>query len=277
MNSFPMTKIAGIEISRVTVGTNPFNGFSHFSAARDRWLRSYFTVERMIEVLEACREEGLNAMLGPTSEMNYEAIREHERQTGHHWVWMCTPGGRIWKDVVPGVKWSADHGAEFCLPHQGFTDNNLIVAEDRIEGAPEILQCIRDHGMIPGWSAHRPEVIIISDKAGYDVETYILPYNSAGFLCAVETDWTGKVIRDTPKPVICIKPLGAGRIMPPTGLSFVLNSNKPTDTVAIGFLSPDEAKEDIAIARDIIERREREIELQYTRSKAALVREKAVA
>lgn len=277
MNAFPMTKIGSIEVARLTCGTNTFNGFSHFSAARDRWLREYFTVERVVEVLEVCRQEGINAIIGPTSEMNYQAIREHERQTGHTWIWMCTPGGRSWKDVVPGVKWCADHGAQICLPHQGYTDNNLVVAEDRIEGAPELLQTIRDHGMVPGWSTHRPETILVSDKAGYDVEAYILPYNSIGFLCAVETDWTGRVIRDTPKPVICIKPLGAGRIMPPTGLSFVINSNKPTDTVAIGFLSPGEAKEDIGIARDLIERREREIELQYTRSKAPLVREKAVA
>jgi hypothetical protein len=277
MNTFPMTKIGGIEVSRVTCGTNTFYGFSHFSAARDRWLRQHFTAERIMEVLEACRLEGINVTISSPNEGYYQILREHERQTGHHWVWMCTPGGKMWEEVVPGVKWCADHGVEICLPHQCYTDNNLIPAEKRIAGGPELLQAIRDHGMIPGWSTHRPETIIVCDEAAYDVETYILPYNSIGFLCPVETDWTGRVIRDTPKPVICIKPLGAGRIMPPTGFSFVFGSNKPIDTVAIGFLSPDEAKEDIGIARDLIERREREIELQYTRSKSALVRGKAAA
>jgi len=278
MSDFPMTSIGGIPVSRVVCGTNPFLGFSHFSHSRDAWLRRYFTVERIIEVLEVCREFGLNTIIGPTSELAWKATRDHERQTGHHWVWLCTPGGRTWKDVVPGVKWCADHGTEVCLPHQGYTDNNLVTAEDRIEGAPELLQTIRDHGMIPGWSTHRPETILVSDKAGYDVETYILPYNSIGFLCPVETDWTGHVIRETPKPVICIKPLGAGRIMPPTGLGFVINSNKFIDTVAIGFMGPEEAKEDLTIARDLLEQRgqqaAKEYELQYTRSKASLVREK---
>ena len=32
---------------------------------------------------------------------------------------------------------------------------------------------IRDAGMIPGLSAHMPEVIQYADKNGYDVETYI--------------------------------------------------------------------------------------------------------
>ncbi len=272
MASLPMTNIGGIDVSRVTCGTNPFNGFSHFSHARDMWLKGYFTKERIVEVLEAAREEGINAILGPPSELNYEAIREHERQTGHKWVWMCTPEARKWKDVVPGVKWCADHGVDICMPHQGFTDNNLIVADERIDGAEELLQVIRDHGMIPGWSTHRPETLIITDKRGYDVAAYILPYNCAGFLCQVETDWTGRLIREAQKPVIVIKPLGAGRIMPPTALNFVFSTIKPVDTVAIGFMSAQELHEDLKIVREVLENRVTDVELQYTRSKAPLVR-----
>ncbi len=272
MNSFPMTNIGGLEVSRVTLGTNPFVGSAHFSKARADWLVRYFTEERVIEVLEACRLEGLNVICGsPNVEITYNAMREHERQTGHHWIWFCTPWGDKWRDVAENAKWCADHGAEFCLPHQQYTDNNLIVAGNRIDGAPELLQEIRDLGMIPGWSTHRPETIVVSDSAGYDVETYIQPYNSTGFLCHVETDWVGSIIRSAKKPVLCIKPLGAGRIMPPTALGFVFGSIKPTDTVAIGFLSPEEVKEDIAIARDLIEQNDREAELQYTRSKESLV------
>ena len=40
---------------------------------------------------------------------------------------------------------------------------------------------IRDHGMIPGLSAHMPELVVFSDLNGYDVETYIQIYNCAGF------------------------------------------------------------------------------------------------
>ncbi len=274
--TFPMTNVGGIEVSRVTVGTNPFVGSAHFSDARARWLRKYFTVERVIEVLEACREEGLNVICGsPKVDVTYEAMREHERQTGHHWIWFCTPWGKKWTDVVEDAKWCADHGAEFCLPHQQFTDNNLIQSQNRIDGAPELLQAIRDLGMIPGWSTHKPETIVVSDSAGYDVETYIQPYNATGFLCQMETDWVGNIIRNAKKPVLCIKPLGAGRIMPPTALGFVFNSIKPNDTVSIGFLSPEEVHEDVAIARDLIEQREHEHALQYTRSKESLVSETA--
>ena len=50
MKTFPMTNIGGIDVSRVTVGTNPFVGSAHFSKARADWLVRYFTVERVVEV-----------------------------------------------------------------------------------------------------------------------------------------------------------------------------------------------------------------------------------
>ena len=121
-----------------------------------------------------------------------------------------------------------------------------------------------------GWSTHRPETIVVSDAAGYDIDTYVQPFNSIGFLCSVETDWVSHVIQHAQHPVVCIKPLGAGRVMPPTGLQFVYKNCKPNDTVAIGLLSVEETQEDIKIVRYLLEGSEEEIKLQETRSKAGL-------
>jgi hypothetical protein len=266
----PKTKIGDVEITRMILGSNTFHGFSHFSAAKDNWLKEYFTREKTYELVEAAANLGMNAVVSNTREDFYEILQELERNTGHHMVWICTPGAKTAKEVEPGVRWCADHGVEICMPHQVYTDNNLIPAQNRIEGAEELLSLIRSLGMEPGWSTHRPEAIAVSDAAGYDVAAYIQPYNSIGFLCPVETDWVARVINRTPKPVICIKPLGAGRIMPPTGLSFVYNSIKPTDTVCIGVLSPQEAEEDVKLALSIMEKQEAGVQLQYTRSKQVL-------
>jgi len=266
----PKTKIGDVEITRMILGSNTFHGFSHFSAARSNWLKQYFTREKTYELVEAAANLGMNAVLSSAREDFYDILQELERNTGHHMVWICTPSGVTAKDVEPGVKWCADHGVEICMPHQMYTDNNLIPAQNRIEGAEELLALIRSLGMEPGWSTHRPEAITVSDKAGYDIAAYIQPYNSIGFLCSVETDWVARVIRNTPKPVICIKPLGAGRIMPPTALDFVYNSLKPIDTVCIGVLSPQEAEEDVKIAISVMEKQQVNVELQYSRSKQAL-------
>jgi len=71
---------------------------------------------------------------------------------------------------------------------------------------------------------------------------------------------------------MCIKPLAAGRILPPTGFSFVFNSIKPNDMVCVGTMSTFEAEEDIRLCREIIEKRSAlPAELTFSRSKSALV------
>lgn len=270
MNRFPTTDIGGIEISRLVCGSNPFFGYSHFSHARDTWLKKYFTVDRIAEVLHACVEEGINAVVSGMEERMGQAIEKVREVTGVHVNWICTPGGMTLDECLDGVRWCADHHVEICMPHPSYTDNNLLIAETRIRGAERITELVRELGMVPGFSTHRPETVTVGDRAGYDIETYIQPYNPIGFLCAVETDWACRIINGTPKPIICIKPLAAGRVLPPTGLGFVYNSVKPNDTVACGFMSPEEAQEDIGIARQILAGLEVEVELTDSRSKMAL-------
>lgn len=270
MRTLPMTEIGGRSISRVLCGSNCFFGHSHFSAARSNWLRRHFTIDRIVEVMCAAAEEGVNGTISGDVEEMAEAIARVKKLTGVEYQWMATPGGANIEELIRGIHHSAELGAQICMPHVSYTDNNLLVAEKTIVGAEEITALTRELGMGTGWSTHRPETIVVSDAAGYDIDTYVQPFNSIGFLCSVETDWVSHVIRNAHHPVVCIKPLGAGRIMPPTGLQFVYHNCKPTDTCAIGFMSPEEAEEDIKVVRYILEQTEEQLALQETRSKAGL-------
>jgi hypothetical protein len=122
--------------------------------------------------------------------------------------------------------------------------------------------------MIPGLSTHRPETISSMDRSGKDVETYVLPFNSIGFLSGVEVEWVRKVITSSTKPVISIKPLAAGRITPEIGLPFVLRSIRDKDAMALGFSSVLEVEEDMEIVRGIISDSPEDIPLSTSRSKA---------
>lgn len=271
---FPMTELGGNAVSRLTIGTNTFHGFSHFSHARSEWLKRHFTPERTYEVLELCANEGLNLTVAATRPDYKELLDEVERNTGHHIYYIATPGGATLEDLKKDIDRCADIGAEYCWPHTSWTDSHLLTSENRIVDGPEILEYIRKRGMIPGWSTHRPETVVVSDRNGYDCAGYIQIFNSIGFLCQVETDWMRNIIRNTPRPIVSIKPLAAGRVMPPTGFGFVYSNIKPIDTVAIGMMSVEEAKEDISIARQCIEAAAQgpEAQLQYSRSKADLVK-----
>jgi len=250
--AFPTTSIEGVELSRLVIGSNWLMGYSHQSAAKDRWIRSYMTRERIVQVLKAFVAQGINCVLSGTVPLMHEAIQITEAETGVKLHWMCTPNGEHVDDLMPGIEQCAEWGVTFCMPHQHWTDGNMVVNETRIIGIEQVTKRIRELGMIPGLSTHRPETVVVCDRAGYDVATYIQIYNALGFLCQIETDWIAKVIQDTPKPVIAIKPLAAGRLMPETGLSFVLNSIKPIDLVCVGCMTPDEAESDVRIAREII-------------------------
>jgi hypothetical protein len=129
---------------------------------------------------------------------------------------------------------------------------------------------IRARGMIPGLSTHMPETVIFADKMDADVETYIQLYNSAGFLMQVEADWVMRIIREAKKPVMTIKPLAAGRILPVVGLAFVWNTIRDQDMVTIGTTTPNEAREVIELSLDLLNRRLPENQLQETRSKKSL-------
>lgn len=270
MRTLPMTEIAGYPVSRLLCGSNSFFGHSHFSAARSEWLRRHFTLDRIVEVMCAAAEEGVNGTISGNEPRMAEAIAQVEKLTGVKYVWMATPGANTLDELKKGIQESKDMGAQICMPHVMYTDNHLLVAEQKIQGAEEITALVRELGMGTGWSTHRPETIVVSDAAGYDIDTYVQPFNATGFLCSVETDWVAHVIQNAKKPVVCIKPLGAGRIMPPTGLQFVYKNCKPSDTVAIGLMSVEETLEDIKIVRQLLEGSTEEIKLQETRSKAGL-------
>jgi len=129
---------------------------------------------------------------------------------------------------------------------------------------------IRERGMIPGLSTHMPVTVTIADKTGADVETYIQLYNAAGFLMQVEADWVMRIIQNAKKPVMTIKPLAAGRLLPVVGLAFVWSTLRDQDMVTIGTSTPDEAREVIDISMDLLSRRVPDYELQTTRSKGEL-------
>jgi hypothetical protein len=272
---FPQTSIGGVQVSRLLCGSNIFFGFSHFSAARDKWLRKHFTVERIADVLAYCLEQGVNGVVSGPQPKLHEAIQIAEQRTGREIVWVCTPGAggeACTGDVKDDIAWCARHDVKVCLPHPVWTDARIIQYENRIAEAEETLACIREHDMVPGFSTHRIETVIISDKRGYDTEVYIQLYNALGFLMPVETDWAARIINGTSKVVIAIKPLAAGRLMPPTGLHFSFGTIKPIDTVCIGLMSVEEAEESIALARSLLTGSGEEVELAVTRSKAHLVK-----
>ncbi|NQT20614.1 MAG: hypothetical protein HQ592_12980 [Planctomycetes bacterium] len=275
-DEFPRTTVGGVSLSRMIIGTNWFLGFSHTSLAQDKFIKSYQTRENVADILAVFLNAGVNAIMGSPNQMLTDAINDAQQRTGRELIQIITPGfdvtgkGKAEDQPEAQLDKAKKLGATFCFPHTSAIEELIDKRAKVIRDIDKYTNMIRDREMIPGLSCHMPESVTYADAQGADVETYIQLYNAAGFLMQVEIDWVMSVIRNAKKPVMTIKPLAAGRLMPVVGLAFVWNTLRDQDMVTIGTTTPDEAREVIDISLDLLARRVPDYDLQSTRSKANL-------
>ena len=281
MSDFPRTQIEDLSVPRLIAGANWFMGATHQSVAKDRFIRHHMTRERIADVLEVFFNAGVNAVLGagPSGVHLNQAIADAEDRTGREAIKISAPALRVDRSAEADDENArvldayAEIGCRVCMPHQSTTDAMISVPTRRIEDMERLLAMIRERGMIPGLSTHRPESVLYADETKLDVGTYIQIYNAAGFLMQVEVDWAQRVIHGAARPVLTIKPLAAGHLPPLVGLAFSWATLRKQDMVAVGTMTPDEAREVIDISLSIMEGRLPERELQVTRSKYSLTGE----
>ncbi|MCI9552428.1 MAG: hypothetical protein HFE94_02700 [Acutalibacter sp.] len=261
---FPRTTVDGVSLSRMIIGTNWILGYSHTSVSADQMIaRRYATAEAIQPVLEAYLRHGVDTIMGPfeRSPELCRAIKETEQKMGREIIMVDTPflnvdntpEGR--KESERVVKESAVRGAKLCLIHHSVAEQLVNKNLGQMPRLDDYTKMIRDAGMVPGLSAHMPELVVYSDENGYDVQTYIQLFNCMGFLMQVEIETVASIIHNAKKPVMTIKSMAAGRCSPYVGLTFSWNAIRPCDMVTVGAFSADEAEEDIEISMAAIEHR----------------------
>jgi hypothetical protein len=276
MAEFPRTTVGGVSLSRMIIGTNWFFGYSHTSLAKDKFITSYQTRERVVDILEVFFKEGIDTIMGPRNPLFYDMVQDVQQRTGRKANLIVTPHFNILPGGPPEMEPERvfdecqQLGATFCMPHQNITDALLDRMHNVIRDMDKYSKMIRQRGMLPGLSTHLPESVVIADKTNADVESYIQIYNAIGFMMTIEVDWAMRIIREARKPVMTIKPMAAGRLLPPVGLAFSWNTIRDQDMVAVGTTTPDEARELIDLSLDFLNRRIPDNPLQKTRSKKSL-------
>ena len=264
MQEFPRTTVGGVSLSRMLIGTNWLLGWSHTSASADAQIkRRYDSAQAFKPVLEAYLRHGVDSIMAPfgASPELMEAIRDTEQKMGREILLIDTPtlnvddNPQARREAEQTVKESAKRGAKFCLLHHSCAEQLVDKNKGVIRRLDDYTKMIRDAGMIPGLSAHMPELIVYSDANGYDVETYIQIFNCMGFLMQVEIETVASIIHHAKKPVMTIKSMAAGRCTPYVGLTFSWNAIRPQDMVTLGAFSPQEVEEDVEISLAAIEHR----------------------
>jgi hypothetical protein len=261
------------------IGTNWVLGFSHCTAAKDDYIKEVVRERSKIaDILAVFLRAGVDTIIGQIATPPLrEAIDEAQARTGKRMIVVSTPtlptdkrtalDGFNPDAVAKVLDNEVKFGARFCMPHTCTTDLMVDRCSREIRQMDKVCRMIRERGMIPGLSTHMPEAIVFADETGLDAETYVCIYNAMGFLMPVEVDWVARVIQEAKKPVLTIKPLASGQLRPLQGLTFVWNTLRDKDMVAVGTMSPKEAQECIDLSLAILEKRASNLRLQETRSK----------
>lgn len=259
---FPRTIVGGKSVSRMLIGSNWLLGWSHRTPSADRSIKNkYSTDQDFFPVLEAYMQYGIDTIMAPMDERFVHAIRYAEDKLGKKFILVDTPQMNVdnneqaRREAEATIKRSASFGSDFCLIHHASAEQLVNKNKGIIDRLDDYTKMIRDAGMIPGLSAHMPEMITYTDENGYDIETYIQILNCAGFLMQVEIETVASIIQNAKKPVMNIKSMAAGRVTPYVGLTFNWNVLRPCDMVTVGAFSADEVHEDVEISLAALEHR----------------------
>ena len=286
MKEFPRTMVAGISLPRMLIGSNWMLGYSHRTPSADAMIKArYSTKEAVCDTISAYLEYGIDAMMAPfvgddlkPNQVLMDGIHMAEDKMGRQVILIDTP----WFDVsdtdegrekaAKKIEAVAKNGASFCLIHHGSAEKLVCKLDGTINRLQDYTKMIRQSGMVPGLSAHMPELILYSDAhPEYDVQTYIQIYNCMGFLMQIEVEGVRRIIENAKKPVMAIKSMAAGRCTPYVGITFNYATLRPQDMVTIGAHTPREVHEDVEIALAAIERRFPEMERRATPNKTAVL------
>ncbi len=282
MAEFPRTTVGGVSLSRMIIGSNWIYGWSHTGAAADAGIKKrHERPEDIAAQLDVFLAAGVDTLMGPMCTANpvmYEAVKMSEEKAGRKIILVDTPVINV-DDTKEGraeaqrvIKSAKKGGATFCLIHHSSAEQLVSKNKHTMDRLPDYLCMIREEGMIPGLSAHMPELILYSDEQEYDVQTYIQLYNCMGFLMQIEIESVHKIIWNAKKPVMTIKPMAAGRCSPFVGITFSFSTIRDCDMVTVGCTSPLEAAEDIEIGMAALERRPPNLEGRSSPNKTAIIK-----
>lgn len=248
----PLFKVEEIAVPRVILGHNPFIGYSYLSDARAAEYRERFKRVKVIkDLVTKSIENGVPAAFiscephsSPLPSMNLiKAIEDASRETGVDALVisnMTDPKNDLGRLANLNLKIAVIHGA--------IVDRMQV--ENSFNGLEEMLNTIRDAGVVPGVVMHRCDNVKPLIDGKLDIGVYVSPFNMLGYEMTPSRGSFVDLLDRLPKPYFCIKPLAMGRIPPKEGFEWVF-SHKKVQGCAIGISSEYEMKEDYDILKGI--------------------------
>src|SRR5512135_1796039 len=86
--SLPTVRLGALEVSRFILGSNPFWGYSHKSAALDEEMKRFHTDERIMQILDEAAECGVTAVASPPQERWTSFYPRYLEKGGRLKIWI---------------------------------------------------------------------------------------------------------------------------------------------------------------------------------------------
>ena len=270
--ALPMVEFAGRKVTRLIVGTNPLFGYSHFNGILDKLMREWMTPERRVETILQAEASGIN-----TWQLHYHAdtmkIIDEIRARNSKMQMFLLSDFEMHKDfsMIPAL---AKRGFIGMAHHGNRTDEAF--RSGNMERVKEFCRIVRGTGKMVGVSTHNPDVVDLIESQGWDVDYYMTClYRVSRTREEARAAMNGeapmgetflekdpvrmtRAIRQTRKPCLAFKLLGAGRAggsgeQIQAAFKFAFDNIKPTDAVIVGMFPKfkDEIAENAGIVREL--------------------------
>lgn len=256
--TLPTVDFCGLTLTRLILGANPFGGFSHQNRERDQAMRSWHTVDRILETWARAEAAGINAMVTNNESPHVvEAVKAY-LGGGGKLQWIAQVNCRLQPDMEKALDEAVAMGCRALYLHGGQVDN--LACRKDVDTLRRWVGHARGLGVPVGCAGHTPETHAFVEAVA-DVDFHAVPFftcgsvhNGEGERFAIK-DMLRAVacIRNLPKPCIGYKILGAGRIDPRMAFEWAFESVKPGDVVNVGMHRGDKddmVEENVALARE---------------------------
>jgi len=230
-------RLGKLRTSRLLLGSNPFFGFSHTSPALDEEMRTYFTDNRIIALLDEAAALGITAVVAPVYPRWMDLWKRYRDKGGRLTTWIAQP------DVAPDamiecISQAVKAGAQ-AVWVQGHRVENTFAEPNGVDTIRRWVEHIKSLGVPAGLASHQPHVLPAIQKAGLPVDFYsqslYVPdrYTEEDRTRALET------IRSLRKPVIAYKVLAAGRLSPNASFPDLFRHLQRKDGLCVGIFPRD--------------------------------------
>jgi hypothetical protein len=230
----PTVRLGTLEVSRLILGSNPFWGYSHKSAALDEEMKRYHTDERIIQILDEAADCGLTAVASPPDERWRNLWARYITGGGRLKIWISQCHGAP-EQMLTEIDRSVKAGAKAVFIQGARVEEQF--GPGRFDVLRSWIEHIKEAGLPAGAAAHWPEIHPELERRKFPTDFYFqCMYNASksNDYSPAEREKAAATIAGLAKPVVAYKILGAGRLTASEGFEYAFNHLKRKDGVCVG-------------------------------------------